>query len=261
MASAMHENRSRAESFGDAPDLYDRFRPSYPPELIDDLLRSGAHDVLDVGCGTGIVARLLEARGCVVTGVEADPRMAGFARRKGLDVEVSRFESWDPGERSYDLLVSGQAWHWIEPVAGAAKAVACIRSGGRFAVFWNQRVLPDEVMSAFEPIYGRVAPDLFESSALLGTIRSRVGEPGADPIIGALARTRSFGDVERRYYSWHRRTTTAEWIGESRTASDHHVLDPSVLDELLNEVGAALDQLGGGFESAYVTAVLTAERI
>ena len=72
----LHQDRSRAESFGSVAVLYDRARPSYPPALIDALTAGGAPTVLDVGCGTGIAAALLVARGCEVTGVEVDPRMA-----------------------------------------------------------------------------------------------------------------------------------------------------------------------------------------
>ena len=92
--SPLFEDRSRVESFGAVAELYDRARPEYPQSLIDALQADGERTVLDVGCGTGIVATLLTARGCRVTGVEVDPRMAEVARRKGLDVEVGAFERW-----------------------------------------------------------------------------------------------------------------------------------------------------------------------
>ena len=43
MGSMLHANRLRAESFGAVAELYDRARPSYPPELVAALLASGAH--------------------------------------------------------------------------------------------------------------------------------------------------------------------------------------------------------------------------
>ena len=72
----LFEDRTRAESFGAIAELYDRVRPSYPDALLDELLADEPQRVLDVGCGTGIVASLLQARGCDVLGVEIDERMA-----------------------------------------------------------------------------------------------------------------------------------------------------------------------------------------
>ena len=78
-------------------------------------------DILDVGCGTGIEARQFQAAGCAVLGVEPDTRMAEFARRTGIEVEVATFEAWDSAGRRFDAVIAGTAWHWVDPVAGAVK--------------------------------------------------------------------------------------------------------------------------------------------
>jgi trans-aconitate methyltransferase len=82
--------------FGEVAEQYDRSRPTYPDAMVDDLVAPGVTRVLDVGCGTGIAARLFVARGCRVVGVEADARMAEVARGHGIDVDVSPFETWEP---------------------------------------------------------------------------------------------------------------------------------------------------------------------
>src|ERR1700684_2887798 len=95
-----HRARHLAESFGIDPARYDRTRPAYPPDLIERIVGvSPGRDVLDVGCGTGIAARQFQDAGCRVLGVDVDPRMAEFARRRGLEVEVAKFEDWDPAGR------------------------------------------------------------------------------------------------------------------------------------------------------------------
>ncbi len=58
-------------------------------------------DVLDVGCGTGIAARQFQAAGCRVLGVDPDGRMADLARPSGIEVEVAKFEPWDPAGRGF----------------------------------------------------------------------------------------------------------------------------------------------------------------
>jgi SAM-dependent methyltransferase len=117
-------------------------------------------DVLDVGCGTGIAARQFQAAGCRVLGVDVDARMADLARRSGLEVEVATFEAWDPAGRAFDAVVSGQSWHWVDPVAGATKAAQVLRPGGRLAVFWNVFQPSPDVAKAFSAVYRRVMPDL-----------------------------------------------------------------------------------------------------
>jgi len=66
---------------------------------------SPGRDVLDVGCGTGIAARQFQAAGCRVLGVDPDARMAGLARRSGLEVQVATFETWDPAWEARTGLV------------------------------------------------------------------------------------------------------------------------------------------------------------
>ena len=96
-----HRHRDVAESFGSDAERYDRARPSYPGALVERIVAaSPGPDVLDVGCGTGIAARLFQATGCGVLGVEPDARMADLARQSGVDVEVAKFEDWDPAGRN-----------------------------------------------------------------------------------------------------------------------------------------------------------------
>jgi predicted TPR repeat methyltransferase len=144
----LFENRSRAESFGNVAQLYDRARPTYPPELVDSLLSDGPRHVVDIGCGTGIAGALFAARGCEVTGVEVDPRMAAVAQTKGIEVEVASFEQWDDRGRRFELAISAQAWHWIEP-----------QDPGLTIVLGKSTHRGEDAASAFD------ASGLFESNA------------------------------------------------------------------------------------------------
>ena len=116
---------------------YERYRPTYPEALLDDLATLRPAQVLDVGCGTGKIAVGLAGRGLSVHGVELDPRMAEVARGHGISVEVGAFEAWDDAGRRFDLITCGAAWHWIDPELGMAKAADVLRTGGTIAPFWN----------------------------------------------------------------------------------------------------------------------------
>ena len=115
--------------------------------------------MVDVGTGTGIAATLLRQAGCTVLGVEPDERMAALARQAGLAVEVARFEEWDPAGRHFGAVTAAQAWHWVDPVAGAAKAAQALAPGGLLAIFWNSFMPPAEVNEAIGAAYRAAMPD------------------------------------------------------------------------------------------------------
>jgi SAM-dependent methyltransferase len=251
----LHEDRRRAQSFGAAAERYDRTRPGYPPELVAALLEGQARAVVDVGCGTGIVARLFIAQGCHVLGVEADPRMAEVARRHGVTVEEAHFETWDRMGRTFDVLSSGQAWHWVDPVAGAARAAEALRPGGRIGVFWNYGRRDHALGSRFSEIYGRLAPDVDRHSVLLGNNDQRRWELAARTLEDA-----GFLDVEVRTYPWEATYSRDEWLDLLPTHSDHHIMEPARLELLLGEIGGAIDAAGGSFSMTYETWLVTGRR-
>jgi SAM-dependent methyltransferase len=252
----LFQDRSRAESFGAVAELYDKVRPSYPPALFADLLGDGAVDVLDVGCGTGIAGALLAARGCSVLGVEIDERMAELARAKGLAVEVSPFERWDDGGRRFDLVTAGQAWHWIEPGAGAEKAARLLRPGGRIGLFWNLGDPTPAMRERLAPIYARLEPELENYSVALGSRSGRDRES-----VSGLEACADLGEVTVRRFPWSRRYDTAGWLAFLQTHSDHHALPPDRRERLLIAVGAAIDELGGSFDVDYETVLVSARRL
>jgi SAM-dependent methyltransferase len=251
----MHENRRRAESFGTDAERYDRARPSYPAEMIDELVAGRRARVLDVGCGTGKVASLFLARGCEVLGVDPDARMATVAASRGVQVEVANFEAWDPADRIFDLVVSGQAWHWVDPSVGPAKAAAILSPRGRLAIFWNRGEHDAETKTALDEAYGRFAPTLARASVPLG---NKPPDNAAD--IAAIAATHLFAPCQLRTYLWTRRYSRDQWLDQLGTHSDHIALPPQELVMLLEAVGDAIDRLGGSITIRYETRLISAQR-
>jgi SAM-dependent methyltransferase len=256
MPGMLYEDRERAESFGSDADRYDRIRPSYPAALVADLLADTSGDVLDVGCGTGIAGALFAAAGRTVLGVEPDARMARLARDRGLTVEVASFERWEPGERRFGLLVSGQAWHWVDPVAGAAKAAGALSEGGRVGLFWNSVRLAPDVRETLAEAYRAHEPQLERTTHMLGNADERLELTRA----GLLAAGR-FAPPELRSWSWTRPATAAAWREQLETHSDHRQLPAARREALLAAVGEAIERRGGAIEIGYETQLVTARRV
>ncbi|RDI34780.1 class I SAM-dependent methyltransferase [Lentzea flaviverrucosa] len=251
-----------AESFGVDPERYDRTRAEYPEAMIERIVSaSPGPGFLDVGCGTGIEARQFRAAGRTVLGVEPDRRMAGFARRTGLDVEVATFEEWEPAGRTFDAVVSGTAWHWVDPVAGAAKAARVLRPGGVLAPFGHVYQLPPALADALHEAYRRVAPD----SPLSFTGRPEV--PALDAYQGLYARAAEgireaggFDEPELWRHDWQRTYSREELLDLVPTSGGLTTLPPERLAEVVAALGTAVDGMGGTVTLPYATWGLTARR-
>jgi SAM-dependent methyltransferase len=219
---------------------------------------SPGRSVLDVGCGTGIAARQFQAAGCRVLGVDPDARMAGLARRSGVEAEVTKFEDWDPAGREFDLLIAGQAWHWVDPVAGAAKAAQVLRPGGRLAVFWNAFRPPDDVDDAFAEVYQHVLPGRpFRFSAVAGPgAYSAACTKAAD----GMRQAGGFGGCEEWRFDWDQSYTRDAWLEVLPTFGGFSQYPPATQRELLAGIGAAIDGVGGSFTMGYTAMVATAAR-
>jgi SAM-dependent methyltransferase len=257
-----HRHREVAESFGVDAERYDRTRPNYPQAMVDRIVvASPGTDVLDVGAGTGIAARQFAAAGCTVLGVEPDARMAAFARQGGLEVEVSTFEAWDPARRRFDTVVAGQAWHWVDPVAGAAAAARVLRPGGRLAVFWNAFQAQAEAAEAFAAVYRRILP---ESLAAVGAAAAGAVVAGYSTMCDTAAEgfraAGGFGDAEQWRFEWDVTYTRDEWLDQVPTFGGNTRLPSPLLERVLDGMGAAVDALGGAFAAHYTTLVVTATR-
>lgn len=74
---------------------------------------SGVQSVLDIGCGIGATARILDARGYEVEGLSPDPyHRSLFLRRVGRPFHLARFQEFEPGRR-YDLLLMSESSQYI----------------------------------------------------------------------------------------------------------------------------------------------------
>jgi len=249
-----------AESFGADAERYDRARAAYPAEMIARIVAAApGRRFLDVGCGTGIEGRQLGKEGCDVLGVEPDERMAEVARRS-FPVEVSTFEAWEPAGRTFDAVVSGMAWHWIDPVAGAAQAAGVLEPGGRVTLFWHTFTLPPALTDALAAAYGRLVPDFpFVFTA------GRQGPEAYQPILtraaDGLRGTGAFGPVEQWRYDWERVYTRQAWAEHLPTTGGAARLPAGVLAEIVARTGAVVDAMGGSFTMGYATVAVTAARV
>jgi SAM-dependent methyltransferase len=251
-----------AESFGADPERYDRTRAHYPDELVQRIIAtSPGIDVLDVGAGTGIVARQFQAAGCRVLAVEPDPRMAEFARHSGVQVDVATFEDWDPAERQFDAVVAGTAWHWVDPLAGAAKAASVLRGAGVLAPFHHVQQPPPEVGEALAEAFRQAVPDspLTITPQLIHSARDAY-QPLFTRIAEGIRSSGAFSEPEQWQFDWERSYTRDQWLDHLPTQGGLTRLLPEALACVVDRVGAVIDDMGGAVTVRYTTVAVIAAK-
>jgi len=124
---------------------YARYRPSYPPSLIDWVVAEAgvqpADRVADVGCGTGILTRLLAGRGLEVVGIDPNEDMLAEARVGGGPAAYRRGEAASTGldDASVTLVTAAQAFHWFDVDEALDEFHRILKPGGHVAAIWNIR--------------------------------------------------------------------------------------------------------------------------
>jgi trans-aconitate 2-methyltransferase len=113
-----------------------RLRPAL--DLIARIPIEQPQTVVDLGCGTGNVTRILRNRWprAGITGVDGSPQMLDEARKMQADIAWEQFDlaHWRPSTK-FDLVFSNAALHWLDDHAALFKRVSgTVAPGGVLAV-------------------------------------------------------------------------------------------------------------------------------
>ena len=149
--------------FGRTASDYARHRAGFPAELLDRLARSGIASagarVVDLGTGTGSLARLFALRGCEVTAVDiAGPLLEqarGLDRAAGVRIDYLERPAEATGLASgaFDVVSAGQCWHWFDRPAAAREVARLLRRSGTAVIaHFDWLPIPGNVVAGTESI-------------------------------------------------------------------------------------------------------------
>ncbi|MFF0378353.1 class I SAM-dependent methyltransferase [Actinoplanes missouriensis] len=226
----------RAGSFGTAADAYERGRPPYPGKALDWLLPGGEPRVLDLGAGTGKLSRLVRERGLDVTAVDPSEGMLAELRRVLPDVPalLGSAESIPLPDRSADVVLVAQAWHWVDTARALPEIARVLTPGGRLGLIWNVR------------------DERSDWVRRLGTIIGSA-EEGREPRMGP-----PFGPVETTEFEWAH-TIAADALLDMVASRSRIILLPAderaaVLAQVRQLIATHPELLGrASYELPYVT--------
>jgi ubiquinone/menaquinone biosynthesis C-methylase UbiE len=136
------KRRYQRTLFDGVAQRYDDSRLGYPADIVEFALDTAGvgpgSDVLEVGCGTGQLTEGLARRGFRLTAIDIGASMIAGARRRvtgsAVSFQVVSFEDFAAADASVDLIISGTAWHWVDPEVKYRKSARLLRPGGWLAL-------------------------------------------------------------------------------------------------------------------------------
>src|SRR6478672_12433692 len=277
--------RRYGKVFDEIATEYDRHRPAYPDELIDQAcrvagIRSGDR-VLEVGCGSGQLTRGLVARGLHVTAVEPGKSLIALARQNlegatGVEYVNAQFEDASLPREQFQAVFSASAFHWIAPEVSWQKAADVLVPGGTLALvqyFGLAEPRSDTDQEAVLAALRKVAPDIAahwpayrDLDATLAGVEQRHGNVSqawtwlGSYDIGQGYAGGLFGDVQIAVMPKLLEHTPDEVNAVIRTMSFYARLSPDQRQALEREHEGVYERLGRPIRASVVAALVTARR-
>jgi SAM-dependent methyltransferase len=123
---------------------YAEHRAGFPDSLFQRLALHGigmpGQVVVDLGTGTGTLARGFALRECKVIGIDVAEPLLQEARRlsqhTGIEVDFrfGRAEATGLPAQTADLITAGQCWHWFDSHQAAREAARVLKPNGHLII-------------------------------------------------------------------------------------------------------------------------------
>ncbi|WP_120497977.1 class I SAM-dependent methyltransferase [Kiloniella sp. EL199] len=155
--------------FGKTAQDYAKHRAGFPPLVFDLLKERGigvpGQSLVDLGTGTGTLARGFAARDVNVTGIDPAEAILEQARlmaqNEGVRATFQQGSSEATGLDSgcFDVVTAGQCWHWFEAEKATAECQRILKPGGYLAIcHFDWLPLSGNVVSATESLISKHNP-------------------------------------------------------------------------------------------------------
>ncbi len=235
-------------TFNEVAAEYDKWRPTYIPELYTDILNfkeiNQSSKVLEIGIGTGQATLPILKTNCHLTAVELGDNLAEFSKQKfkaysNLEVKNIAFQDYVCDDNSYDMIYSATAFHWIQEDIGYPKVYNLLKSGGIFARFANHPYKDkgnEALHAAMQKVYSKYMHISLEKP-----------EYSEEQCLETANNMKRYGFIDVKYKLYHRTRTmnAGEYVSLINTYSDHRAIEEEMRIHFFNEIEALINNFGG----------------
>jgi SAM-dependent methyltransferase len=140
--------KDATQRFSSRVENYVRYRPGYPPEVLELLKNkcglTSDSVIADIASGTGIFTRMLAKNGNRVFGVEPNDEMRRAGERllesySGFKSIAGTAEATTLPDHSVDIVTAAQAAHWFDREKARGEFIRILKPGGWLVLLWNER--------------------------------------------------------------------------------------------------------------------------
>ncbi|HUK08264.1 MAG TPA: class I SAM-dependent methyltransferase [Stellaceae bacterium] len=226
-------DRGQPIDWGSASADYAQYRPGPPDQLFAALEAFGiglpGQRILDLGTGTGVVARALAKRGAIVSGIDVSraqiEEAQQLAARDGLTIDFRVAPAEEPpfGERTFEVATANQCFLYFDRQRVIAELRRVLTPGGRLAIsHFNWLPLSDPIAAASEALVLRFNPN-WQAAGFDGNVGATPDWLPADVAVEAFLWFDA--DVPFTRESWRGRIRASHGIGASLSLTDVHAFD------------------------------------
>ncbi len=227
--------------FGLTANDYSKFRFGYPSELFERLKQFDVglpeQKILDIGTGTGYLARPLAKQGSHLVGLDPSDKLLEQAKKLDQENNVSvryvtgQAENLPFKDNSFDVVTAGQCWHWFDRKKAVHEVYRVIKKGGKLIiVHFDWIPLEQNVVARTEELILKFNPEWAGANGM-----GMYPQWLTDVAVGGFEDIETFtfdASVSYNHEGWRGRIRASAGVGASLSDKEVEQFDKA-LEELL----------------------------
>ncbi|WBW95076.1 class I SAM-dependent methyltransferase [Oceanirhabdus sp. W0125-5] len=254
--------KEESKRFDHAAEYYDKFRPSYPKEIIDSIIKESNinehSQLLEIGAGSGKATELFVKRGLKIHCIEPGENLARIGEKRFKDTgrvsyDIKRFEEWEGEKESFDLIYSAQAFHWVPQPEGFESCSRLLKESGKLALLWNVYISNDTKLDS----------ELMELSDFYGGLFALYSKEEAEALMNnrgeKIRESNLFSNIKMIKSYWEKVYSLDEYIGFIKTSNGYLRLNVTDRIKVEEDVKRIIMNHGGTVVRPYITSLYLAD--